>query len=143
MHELLLRAIRERRLLTFTYGDMVRVAEAHRYGEAVNGHRLLSAWLRPGHSRSAPEGGWRSFLVDDIAELQLLDETFAGPREGYNPGDRSLVTVFAELAAAPADVDADEDDDEISDGIDHHRVADPPGAKHIDSHPPHRDEIGA
>ena len=143
MHELLLRAIRERRLLTFTYHDTLRVVEAHRYGEAVNGHRLVSAWLRPGHSQSAPHGGWRSFLVDEIEDLQLLDETFAGTRAGYNPDDRSLATVFAEIAAAPADFDADDADDEVSDGIDHHRVPDPPAAKHIDTHPPHRDEIGA
>ena len=73
------------------------------FGEAGNDNRLLSAWLRPGHSRSDPDGGWRNFLLDDIENPQLLDETFAGPREGYAPHDRSMATVFAELATTADD----------------------------------------
>ena len=152
MHELLLRAIRERRLLMFAYRDTIRVVEAHRYGEAANGHRLLNAWLRPGHSRTTPEGGWRNFLLDDIENPQLLDETFAGAREGYAPHDRSMVTVFAELAALPADATAGADTaDDEGEPIAHHGHAGEPGhgdyhepldAKHIDTHVPRKDEIG-
>lgn len=127
MHELLLRAIGERRLLMFGYRDTLRVVEAHRYGEAANGHRLLSAWLRPGYSRTTPEGGWRNFLLDDIDRPQLLDETFAGPRPGYAAHDARLATVFAELEATPADAKAPE----------------PPEARHIDPSPPSKGEIGA
>lgn len=123
MHELILRAIRERRLLMFGYRDTFRVVEPHRYGEAANGHRLLNAWLRAGHSRTTPEGGWRNFLLTDIENPQLLDETFAGPRPGYAADDPRLATTFAELEdAAP--------------------VAEPAEARHIDPEPPRKDEIG-
>ena len=142
MHELLLRAIRERRLLMFAYRDTLRIVEAHRYGEAANGHRLLSAWLRPGHSRSTPDGGWRSFLLDDIESPQLLDESFAGAREGYAAHDRSMATVFAELATAAAD--APQAGHAGHAGEPGHRSwQEPADAKHIDPTPPHKDEIGA
>lgn len=134
MHELLIRAIRERRLLMFAYRDTLRVVEAHRYGEAGNGSRLLNAWLRPGYSRTTPEGGWRNFALDDIEKLQLLDETFAGPRDGYAARDPRFTTVFAELSAAPADAP-------VADTTSH--VHEPPNARHIPDDPPRKDEIGA
>lgn len=134
MHDLLIRAIRERRRLMFAYRDRLRVVEPHRYGEAGNGHRLLNAWLRPGHSRTTPEGGWRSFALEDIEKVQLLDETFAGPRAGYAPHDPRFATVFAELSASPADTPA-------SDTRSH--VDEPPNARHIPDEPPRKDEIGA
>ena len=144
MHELLLRAIRERRLLMFAYRDTVRVVEPHRYGEAGNGARLLSAWLRPGYSRTTPDGGWRSFRLEDIRDLQLLDETFAGTREGYAPYESRLAVVFAELAAAPADVPVagDPADAPRASGM-FSGLQEPPDAKHIDPEPPRKDEIGA
>lgn len=137
MHELLLRAIRERRLLMFAYRDTIRIVEAHRYGEAGNGNRLLSAWLRPGHSRTTPEGGWRSFQLGDIENIQLLDATFAGTREGYAPHDRNMVTVFAELEMAAAD------SAHAGRAGEHGDYPEPPDAKHIDPKPPAKDEIGA
>lgn len=137
MHELLLRAIRERRLLMFAYRDTFRVVEAHRYGEAGNGNRLLSAWLRAGYSRTTPEGGWRNFQLSDIENPQLLDETFAGPREGYAAHDRAMATVFAELAMAAAD------SAHAGHAGEHGDYPEPPDAKHIDPKPPAKDEIGA
>ena len=137
MHELLIRAVRERRLLMFAYRDTLRVVEAHRYGEAGNGHRLLNAWLRPGHSRTTPEGGWRNFALEDIETPQLLDETFAGPREGYAPRDPRFAVVFAELAATPADAPAAPEADHTS------HVHEPPGGRHIPDEDPRKDQIGA
>lgn len=128
MHELILEAIRERRLLMFGYRDTFRIVEPHRYGEAANGHRLLSAWLRPGHSRTTPEGGWRNFLVTEIENPQLLDETFAGPREGYAAHDERLATIYGELELGAADTVP---------------VTEPAEARHIDPEPPRKDEIGA
>ena len=52
-------AIAERRLLMFGYGGMVRVVEPHAYGRSAEGNEILSAWMRPGWSRTNPEGGWR------------------------------------------------------------------------------------
>ena len=90
-------AVRARRLLMFAYGGVVRVVEPHALGVNTAGHEALSAWLRAGHSRTTPAGGWRMYLLDGISALQRLDDGFDAPRPGYNPGDPHLVTVHCSL----------------------------------------------
>ncbi len=103
MNLLVCDAIRVRRLIRFIYEGYERVVEPHAYGVNTAGHEALSAWLRPGYSRSTPQGGWRMYLLDGISALQLLDDGFEGPRPGYNPGDPHLVTVHCALPLlAPA-----------------------------------------
>ena len=121
MHELLCRAITERRLLMFAYGDRVRVVEPHLYGETTGGSRILSAWLRPGYSRSTPDGGWRSFKVEEISQLQMLTEHFDAPRDGFNAGDQRMVEVFCHLPTEPHRADPPELPD-----AEHTPPADPP-----------------
>jgi hypothetical protein len=95
-------AVARHRLLIFGYADAVRVVEPHIYGRNTAGHDALSAWLRPGQSRTDPEGGWRMYRVDAILALQILPEGFAGPREGYNPDDPHFETVYCRLEPGPA-----------------------------------------
>ena len=97
MNPLICEAIRARRLLIFGYGDRVPVVEPHAYGLSSAEHEVLSAWLRPGHSRGEPEGGWRTYRVDQMRELQMLDERFDGPRAGYNPDDARMLRVFCRI----------------------------------------------
>jgi hypothetical protein len=97
MHALICEAIRARRLLMFGYGDSVRVVEPHLYGASAAGHELLSAWMRPGQSRSDPQGGWRSFRVDQMRNVEALPETFSGARPGYNPREERMARVFCRL----------------------------------------------
>jgi hypothetical protein len=80
---------------------MVRVVEPHLYGVNTAGHEALSAWLRPGFSRTDPAGGWRMFLVSELRELQVLDERFDGPRAGYNPNDPHVPQVYCRLDTTP------------------------------------------
>ena len=93
-------AIRARKLLMYEYGGLIRVVEPHLYGENAAGNRLLSGWLRPGYSRSDPQGGWRTWRVERIHSAQLLDYQFAGPRPGYNPRDPRVAQLFCALPAA-------------------------------------------
>jgi hypothetical protein len=95
-------AIRGRRLLIFGYGDQVRVAEPHAYSRNRVDHDVLSAWLRPGYSRSDPDGGWRTFLVAATRAVQMLPEEFSGPRAGFNPRDGRLLEIYCQLATAEA-----------------------------------------
>ena len=104
---LICEAIRGRRLMMYEYGGLIRVVEPHLYGENNAGHALLSGWLRPGYSRSDPQGGWRTWRVDRIGSAQLLDEPFPGPRPGYNPGDARMARVFCALSAAALVGDGD------------------------------------
>ncbi|HVE80013.1 MAG TPA: hypothetical protein VNA89_14200 [Gemmatimonadaceae bacterium] len=107
MHSLLCQAIRRRQLLMFGYGDSVRVVEPHMYGVNTAGNQALSAWLRAGYSRSQPDGGWRMFLTEYMREVQTLDDTFDGPRAGFNPRDPHMVEVYCRVhAGAAADAPA-------------------------------------
>jgi hypothetical protein len=99
MNPLICEAIEARRLLMFGYGDAIRVVEPHLYGRNTAGHEALSGWLRPGLSRTDPEGGWRMYLTDELRDLQTLPARFEGPRPGYNPLDRHFTEVFCRLAA--------------------------------------------
>ena len=99
MNATICEAIRARRLLMFEYADLMRVVEPHLYGVNSAGHDALTAWLRPGHSRVDPQGGWRMYLVSDMHALQPLDETFERPRPGYNARDPRMERVHCALPA--------------------------------------------
>ena len=90
-------AIAARRLLMFAYGGVVRVAEPHLCGRTTAEHDALSAWMRPGWSRADPEGGWRMFRLDGMADLQVLPETFDGAREGFNADDPHFVEIYCRV----------------------------------------------
>ena len=102
--QLICDAIASRRLLMFAYGDAVRVVEPHLFGVNGAGRESLSAWLRAGHSRSDPGGWWRTYLLDGMRDVQILDEAFAGPRAGYNPDDGRMMRIDCRLeVGAPED----------------------------------------
>ena len=100
LETLICEAIRGRKLMMYEYGGLIRVVEPHLFGETAAGSQLLSGWLRPGYSRSDPNGGWRTWRVDRIGSEQLLDHQFDGPRPGYNPGDPRMTRVVCALSAA-------------------------------------------
>jgi hypothetical protein len=100
-------AIRRRSLVMFEYGDLIRVVEPHRFGINSAGHEMLSGWLRAGYSRSDPAGGWRNYLVHDVAALQVLDAPFAGTRPGYAAHDPRMREVYCELDPADAALKAE------------------------------------
>ena len=100
LEPLICEAIRSRKLMMYEYGGLIRVVEPHLLGAGDAGDPLLSGWLRPGYSRSDPQGGWRTWRVDRIGSAQILDQQFAGPRAGYNPADPRLARVVCALSAA-------------------------------------------
>jgi predicted DNA-binding transcriptional regulator YafY len=82
------RAIHHRRLLSFSYRkERVRV-EPYLLGNARKTHALiLYAW------RHAPVEGWEHFRFAEMRDLELLDEQFALPREGFDPHDRRIAGI--------------------------------------------------
>ncbi len=90
-------ALRERRLLEFTYHDHIRRVEPHALGQLRDDARVLLAWQVAGGSRSEPPPGWRSFLLTDIKELKVAAEQFT-PRADYRPEKTKLRAILAEVA---------------------------------------------
>lgn len=92
------RAIKERRVLEFTYHGHSRRGEPHALGRVTDDRPALLAWQVAGGSRSEPPPGWRTFVVAEMADLRLASETFT-PRPDYRPERAKLKDISAEVAA--------------------------------------------
>jgi predicted DNA-binding transcriptional regulator YafY len=95
--EIISAAIFAKRLIRFCYtGDSAqgfRIVEPHMLAYNTRNKLVLSGWLQAGASSSGGQG-WREFLVASICEIELLDETFKGPRPGYRPdGGQNFHTI--------------------------------------------------
>lgn len=91
-------AISRRLLMMFAYADTVRVVEPHMCGINSAGHAVLSAWMLAGYSRSDPDGGWRTFLLDRMWAAQMLPQRFEEARPGFNPDAVHMQRVICTLS---------------------------------------------
>ena len=97
MNTTICQAIREKRLIQFHYDGDTRVVEPHMVASNEAGHYALSGWFVRGYSKTGGQG-WREYLLSDISSLSVLNETFTGARQGYNPsGGKKFPTVFCRL----------------------------------------------
>jgi predicted DNA-binding transcriptional regulator YafY len=85
-------AIRDKRLLQFTYEGSLRLVEPHVYGEYQDGYRVLRAW-----QRSPALTGWKLFREDKMSGIRTSDMRFDGPRADYKRGDKTIRPVYAAL----------------------------------------------
>jgi hypothetical protein len=85
-------AIREKRLLQFTYEGVLRLVEPHVYGESQDGGGVMRGWQRSPHPT-----GWKLFRDEKISSIKLSDIRFDAPRAGYQRGDKSIRPVYAAL----------------------------------------------
>lgn len=79
IHDDLVRAIEEIRLIEFEYKDgRRRIVEPHDYG-IKNGKEQLLAWRVSASGRGGQEP-WRRYDVPAMRHLRVLDQHFAGSR---------------------------------------------------------------
>lgn len=90
MNQSICQAISEKRLLSLSYHWGHRVVEPHAYGLNDNGHELLRVYQVSGASDSGKPSGWKLLRLDEVANIQLLDDFFHEPRQGYKRGDKAL-----------------------------------------------------
>lgn len=90
-------AIRERRCLRFVYHGKERLVEPQTYGLSTTGKEVLRALQKSGGSASAPSRMAKLFMVEKIAELELIDQTFSQALTTHNPADSAMTKVFATL----------------------------------------------
>lgn len=80
-------SIKAKRLVRFYYNDDkepgVRTVEPHMVARTKTEAMALSGWYVTGASASHSGPGWRTYLLSEISQLVVLDETFAGAREGF------------------------------------------------------------
>lgn len=79
MENMIIAAIREKKVLSFTYSGYPRIVEPHVYGINDGTRQLLAYQIRGGSSSGAlPE--WRRFKISAMQNLRILDEAFPGRR---------------------------------------------------------------
>lgn len=90
-------AIKQKRLLKFTYGAHLRIVEPHTYGLDAKGRLTLCGFQVAGGSKSGNSPGWRNFHISEITSGAILDEHFAAARPDYARDDKAFATIFAQL----------------------------------------------
>ena len=97
MNSIICEAIAKRKLLQFSYDDLTRIVEPHLFGRKTSGNDVLLAWLVEGYTESDRAPFWRNYAVENMDFLIMLDETFEGTREGYNPDDKTMEEIYCRL----------------------------------------------
>ncbi|QJR11817.1 hypothetical protein DSM104443_02900 [Usitatibacter rugosus] len=90
-------AIRDKRILRFSYGGSLRRVEPHVYGTDRLGQELLLAWQLGGGSESGTSVGWKTFRVPEMVAVTVTTDSFPGPRPAYKHGEHVMTKVIAEL----------------------------------------------
>ena len=90
-------AIDKLQLISFSYRRYSRVVEPHTFGVDKMGHSALRAFQVQGRSKSGSVIDWKIFHRDEMHGVTVLQETFAGPRDGYRKGDPFFSTIYCEL----------------------------------------------
>ncbi len=89
-------AIRNRKLVEFYYNGGNRIVEPHCHGVTTAGNEALRAYQVDGYSESG-NMGWKMFVLDNASNVNVLEETFNGPRSDYKKGDRGMSEIYCEL----------------------------------------------
>ncbi len=92
----ILYAIKYQRLLTFNYMKMLRIVEPYSFGITTAGNKGLRAYQIDGYSLSG-KLGWKMFDLKQASDFKIDDQTFDGPRPGYNKGDKGMSQIYCEL----------------------------------------------
>jgi len=97
MKDIICDAIKNKKLLQFRYDDRVRVVEPHLLGRNTAEHDVLSAYLVRGYTESDARPLWRLYLMREMKQLSVLDESFSEPRKDYNPKDQRMERIYCRL----------------------------------------------
>ena len=97
MNGVICEAIEKKRLLQFSYEDLTRIVEPHLFGRKTSVNDVLSGYLVGGYTESDNEPYWRSYIVEEMEFVIMLDETFTGSKEGFNPNDNSMEEIYCSL----------------------------------------------
>jgi len=99
MNQIICDAIRNRRVLKFTYDGHPRIVEPHAYGltRARTRNEVMRCYQTGGTSRYSKVPEWKLMKVNLIKSLTVTEKHFVGERDGYQRGDRGMSTIFCEL----------------------------------------------
>jgi hypothetical protein len=90
-------AIRKRALLEFHYNQRLRVVAPYCHGVSTRGIEVLRGIQVRGLSQSGGLGFGKLWVVAEMEELRVLDETFAPDDPHYNPNDSAMTRIFSRI----------------------------------------------
>lgn len=90
-------ALSKRALLQFRYKEHLRIVAPYCYGVSTSGRDVLRAVQVRGSSPSNGMGFGKLWLVSEMADPQLLDETFEPYDPHYNPSDSAMQQIYARI----------------------------------------------
>lgn len=97
MDQRIVDAVREMRLVQFTYDGHHRIVEAHAYGVTTAGHEAIRCYQVAGSGSDGASTGWHMMLESKVVGLEVLGECFRESRAGYRRGDRGMCRIYCEL----------------------------------------------
>lgn len=91
-------AIRKRKVITFNYKGNFRKVEPYQTGQYITTAKdYLSAWFLEGYSSSGEYNTWKTYSIDEIENVQILDLTFDGDRPNYNPYNEKMEVIYESI----------------------------------------------
>ena len=90
-------AIKRHSLIQFSYDFAEITVEPYAYGATRGQREVLRAYQVAGGSLSNEPQGWKMFVVVEMYQLTVLEDTFANPRDGYTRNDKALHRVFCQV----------------------------------------------
>lgn len=83
-------------MIKFNYDGGTRVVEPHCYGISTAGNEVLRGYQISGYSSSG-KMGWKLFDLSKASSINVLNDSFSGPRPGYKTGDKNMQKIIIEL----------------------------------------------
>jgi predicted DNA-binding transcriptional regulator YafY len=93
MNALICRAIREGRVLRFSYEGGAREIEPYCHGFSGEAEEIVRGYQLAGASRSGEPIGWKTFRVDRMSAVAVCFTTFPSGRDGSNQADNRMATL--------------------------------------------------
>ena len=94
MNEIIIEAIKNKKIIECTYKDELRVVEPYTYGLSSKDNDILRVYQIDGGSTSSDKLGWRLLTVDKMININVLDDDFIADRDDYNPEDKAMTTIY-------------------------------------------------
>jgi hypothetical protein len=100
-HDLLISAIKCRKVLQFSYEGYLRVVEPQTYGMSYTGKYVLRGYQTGGDTHSGQSRIAKLFDLAKISKLQRTGAHFKAALPSHNPQDSAMKVIFATLPKAP------------------------------------------
>jgi len=89
-------AIADQKKIEIEYNGAVREVAPHILGCSATGQLTVSTFQFHHSTNPMKNNQWRTFIVDNIESLKILDDTFF-PRCDYNPYDKNFQKVVSQI----------------------------------------------